>query len=80
MTRAAQAPHEGENGALAPRRETLALLQGVPKDLTHGDLDTTQEQHASSMKNDEVLKIEGEIEEEEHLKKKSIYPLSLIHI
>ena len=47
-TKAPQAPHEDEVGALSPREETLALLQGVPKDLTHGDLDTTQEQHASS--------------------------------
>ena len=41
-----QAPHGDKFGALSPREETLAFLQGVPKDLTHGDLDTTQEQHA----------------------------------
>ena len=30
-------PHEEEDGALSPRRETLGLLQGVPKNLTYGE-------------------------------------------
>ena len=37
MTRAHQVPYEEGYGELSPRRENLALLQGVPKNLTYGD-------------------------------------------
>ena len=38
-TKTPQTPHEDETGALAPREETLAHLQGVPQDLTHRALE-----------------------------------------
>ena len=56
-SRAPQALHEEEVGALAPREETLAPLQRLPRDLMH-------KEHALSLINDEVLEI-GEVEEEE---------------
>ena len=39
MTMAPQAPHEEKEGAIATRKETLALLQGVPQGLTHRALE-----------------------------------------
>ena len=36
ISRAHLVPHEEEDGAFSPRRENLALLQGVPKNLTYG--------------------------------------------
>ena len=74
MTRGPQAPHEDEEGALSPRRETLALLQGVPKGVTHRAIGTTHEQHVPSFTSDEILKIGGGKEEEWHHKKKSMNP------
>ena len=46
--KAPQASHEEEDGALAPRKETLAHLQGVPQGLTHRALGMTHEQHVPS--------------------------------
>ena len=40
ISRAHLVPHEEEDGALAPKKETLARLQGVPKNLTYRDLGT----------------------------------------
>ena len=42
--------------------------------VSHKDLGATHKQHVSSLQNDEILKIEGGKEKEEHPKKKSIYP------
>ena len=41
--KALQALHGEEGGAVAPREETLALLQGVPQGLTHKALGITHE-------------------------------------
>ena len=68
-SKAPQALHQEEDGALAPRRETLALLRGVPKDLTHQDLGTMHEQHVLSLPSGEILKIGGgrASQEKEHI-------------
>ena len=68
-SKAHQELHEEKDGALAPREETLALLQGVPQDLMH-------EEHVLSLINDELL----EIEEEEGNHKVESMNLSLFHL
>ena len=74
MIRSPQAPHGEEDGALAPRRETLTLFQEVPKCLTYRDHSTTHGQHAPSLSNDETLRIEEGEEEGTHHIMRSIYP------
>ena len=74
IIRAPQTPHEEKDGALAPRKETLALLQRVPKDLTHRALGKTHEQHVPSLPSDGILKIREGKEGEWHHKMKSMYP------
>ena len=66
MTRAHLVPHEEEYGALAPRRETLALLQGVPKNITYGDCGTIHVQHVPLLLNGEILKIEEDEGKDKH--------------
>ena len=66
-SKAPPALHEEEDGALAPREETVALLQEFPQDLKH-------EEHVLSLICDEVLEI-GEVEEEEeHPNEESMNP------
>ena len=74
MKRAHLRPHEEEDGVLTPRRETLALLQGVPKNLTYGDHGTIHVQHMPSLSNGEILKIEEDKGEGKYHMMRIIHP------
>ena len=74
MTRSHLRPHEEEYGALSPRRETLALLKGVPRNLTYGYCGTIPVQHVPSSSKGEILKIEEGKEEGKHHMMRRIYP------
>ena len=74
ISRAHLVPHEEEDGAFSPRRETLALLQGVPKNLTYGDHGTIHVQHVPSLSNGEILKIQVDKGEDKHHMMRSTHP------
>ena len=44
-------PHEEEGVVISPKRETLAHLQGFPKNLTYEDHGTVHVQHVLSLTN-----------------------------
>ena len=66
--------HEEEEGATAPRRKTLAILQRVPKNLTYGDCGTIHVQHVPNLLDDEILKVAGDKEKGKLQMVRNIFP------
>lgn len=66
MSRVYLAPHAEEEGDIAPKREILASLQGIPQDIICGDQGTTHDLHVPLMIGCKNMEMKGGDREDDH--------------